>query len=69
PGRFFVLIDLAKHRDETMRTRYHDRWLGFAESELQSWLARAGLVTEIEEMIPLKNRLQAFALRARKKKR
>lgn len=67
-GKTFVLIDFSKHQNENMRTRYHDRWLGFTKSEIQTWLQRAGLVIEVETSIPLKNGLEAFALRARKKR-
>jgi ArsR family transcriptional regulator len=67
-GKTFVLIDLAKHQNEAMRTRYHDRWLGFTKSEIQTWLNRAGLAIETEATIPLKNGLEAFAIRARKKR-
>jgi hypothetical protein len=52
-----------------MRTRYHDRWLGFAQADIHAWMNRAGLSIEKEETIPLKNGLEAFAIRARKKKK
>jgi ArsR family transcriptional regulator len=65
-GKTFVLIELSRHADEKMRTRYHDRWLGFAHGDIQAWLNRAGLSIEKEEMILLKNGLEAFAIRARK---
>jgi ArsR family transcriptional regulator len=68
PGKVFVLIDLSKHRDEKMRSRYHDRWLGFTKSEIHAWLNRAGLKVDTEETIPLKNGLEAFAVRALKEK-
>jgi ArsR family transcriptional regulator len=67
-GKTFVLIDLSKHRDEKMRSRYHDRWLGFKQGDIRSWLARAGLDVTEEETFPLKNGLEAFALQARKKR-
>lgn len=69
PGKPLVLIDLSKHQDETMRTRYHDRWLGFSRSEVQPWLTRAGLEIVKEESFPLKNGLEAFAIQARKKRK
>jgi ubiquinone/menaquinone biosynthesis C-methylase UbiE len=68
-GKTFVLIDLSKHQDESLRTRYHDRWLGFTPHEVRTWLHRAGLAVETETVIPLKNGLEAFALRARKKEK
>ncbi len=67
-GKTFILMDLSQHQDEGMRSRYHDRWLGFKASDIQTWLSRAGLAIEKEERFPLKNGLEAFALQARKKK-
>ena len=40
-GRLFV-ADFLRHNDETMRSRYGDRWLGFEENELATSLEQAG---------------------------
>ncbi len=40
-GRLFV-ADFQRHADETMRTRYGDRWLGFDEQQLGLDLNAAG---------------------------
>ncbi|MDY3809384.1 metalloregulator ArsR/SmtB family transcription factor [Desulfovibrio sp. PG-178-WT-4] len=40
-GRLFV-ADFLRHNDETMRSRYGDRWLGFEENELAAGLEQAG---------------------------
>lgn len=40
-GRLFV-ADFQRHADETMRSRYGDRWLGFDERQLGLDLAAAG---------------------------
>lgn len=40
-GRLFV-ADFLRHDDETMRSRYGDRWLGFDEEQLTGGLRRAG---------------------------
>jgi ubiquinone/menaquinone biosynthesis C-methylase UbiE len=37
-----LILDLLKHRFEKARDSYGDRWLGFAESDLQRWLEGAG---------------------------
>ena len=37
-----VLLDLAKHKFARAHDLYGDRWLGFAESDLQAWLEAAG---------------------------
>lgn len=40
-GRLFV-ADFLRHNDETMRTRYGDRWLGFDEEQLAATLHQSG---------------------------
>jgi len=40
-GRVMVL-DLLEHQFEQARELYGDRWLGFAESDLQRWMESAG---------------------------
>ena len=40
-GHLFV-ADFLQHHDETMRSRYGDRWLGFDEERLQERLRQAG---------------------------
>lgn len=42
PGGRAVLADFLLHDNETMRTRYGDRWLGFAPADLEQWLGHAG---------------------------
>ena len=42
PGGQILILDLLKHNFEEARTLYGDRWLGFAESDLQRWLEAAG---------------------------
>jgi len=37
-----MILDLLKHNFEKARELYGDRWLGFAESDLQRWLEDAG---------------------------
>ena len=41
PGGQIMILDLAKHNFERAHELYGDRWLGFAESDLQSWLEQA----------------------------
>jgi ArsR family transcriptional regulator len=36
-----MILDLLKHHFEKARELYGDRWLGFAESDLQRWLENA----------------------------
>jgi ArsR family transcriptional regulator len=42
PGGQMVILDLARHRFERARELYGDRWLGFAECDLERWLEKAG---------------------------
>jgi ubiquinone/menaquinone biosynthesis C-methylase UbiE/DNA-binding transcriptional ArsR family regulator len=42
PGGELMILDLAKHKFERAHDLYGDRWLGFAESDLQRWLEAAG---------------------------
>jgi ubiquinone/menaquinone biosynthesis C-methylase UbiE/DNA-binding transcriptional ArsR family regulator len=42
PGGQLLMLDLAKHKFERAHELYGDRWLGFAESDLQGWLDAAG---------------------------
>ena len=42
PGGQILILDLLQHNFEQARELYGDRWLGFAESDLQTWLEAAG---------------------------
>jgi ArsR family transcriptional regulator len=42
PGGQVLVLDLLEHRFVKARELYGDRWLGFAESDLQQWLEAAG---------------------------
>ena len=42
PGGELMVLDLAKHKFTRAHELYGDRWLGFAESDLQRWLEAAG---------------------------
>ncbi len=42
PGGQLMILDLARHSFERAHELYGDRWLGFAESDLQRWLEAAG---------------------------
>ena len=41
-GGQVMILELARHQFEQAHSLYGDRWLGFAESELQDWLEKAG---------------------------
>lgn len=42
PGGQIMILDLLKHNFERAHELYGDRWLGFAEGDLHSWLEQAG---------------------------
>jgi len=42
PGGQILILDLRRHHFEQAREIYGDRWLGFAESDLDRWLQSAG---------------------------
>ncbi len=42
PGGQILILDLRQHSFARARELYGDRWLGFAESDLQRWLEAAG---------------------------
>ena len=42
PGGQLMVLDLLQHHFEKARDLYGDRWLGFAESDLDRWLQEAG---------------------------
>jgi ubiquinone/menaquinone biosynthesis C-methylase UbiE/predicted transcriptional regulator len=41
-GKEFIIVEFAKHNNEMMRSKYGDRWLGFYEGEIESWLGNSG---------------------------
>lgn len=43
PGGMVLVTDFDRHEEETMRTVYGDRWLGFTREELTGILCAAGL--------------------------
>jgi len=42
PGGRLVILDLHEHSFEQAREVYADRWLGFAQNDLHSWLKESG---------------------------
>lgn len=42
PGGQIMMLDLLQHGFDKARELYGDRWLGFAESDLDRWLVEAG---------------------------
>ena len=42
PGGQIMILDLLRHQFEQAHDLYGDRWLGFAETDLEGWLEEAG---------------------------
>jgi ubiquinone/menaquinone biosynthesis C-methylase UbiE len=42
PQGQILILDLLRHNFEKAHETYGDRWLGFAESDLQGWLESSG---------------------------
>ncbi len=55
-----LVADLTKHKNENMRTKYGDRWLGFVPDELENWFLQAGFTIKKKREFSLKKELQLF---------
>lgn len=42
PGGRILILDLLAHGEEWMRTKFGDFWLGFSQSDLETWLKASG---------------------------
>lgn len=61
-----MLVDFINHDNETMRTKYGDRWLGFAPDELCAWMTKAGLQRICRDEFPINMGLTLQVLTARR---
>ncbi len=52
PGGLLVVVDLAAHRLEELRTLRQHRRLGFADSEIEGWFAELGLLARPPFRLP-----------------
>ena len=55
-----IIVDLEKHRNESMRSRYGDRWLGFSPGQIEQWASEAGFRVLERTSFPLKQGLSAL---------
>jgi ubiquinone/menaquinone biosynthesis C-methylase UbiE len=67
PGGRFILADFQSHEDETLRTRYGDRRLGFNPKTVETWLGKAGFAPIIMEKHPVNRNLTVLVFSAEKK--
>ncbi len=60
PGGSFIIIDLHLHKDEDMRLKFGDLWLGFSMDRLENWLQKSGFLPKKVEHFNLKNGIKGF---------
>ncbi|MDA3899706.1 MAG: metalloregulator ArsR/SmtB family transcription factor [Spirochaetes bacterium] len=46
----FMLVDFDRHTDNSLCTRFGDRWPGFYRNELEQWIGEAGFLIENYEL-------------------
>jgi ubiquinone/menaquinone biosynthesis C-methylase UbiE/DNA-binding transcriptional ArsR family regulator len=51
PGGRLIIVDFAPHRREELREQHAHRWLGFADSRIETFLTDAGLVPGAPERL------------------
>jgi ubiquinone/menaquinone biosynthesis C-methylase UbiE len=63
---WLFIIDFLSHRDESMRQRFGDVWLGFSKETLEKWLKASGFSIRSIEHFSLKNGLKGFLMESHK---
>lgn len=66
-GGVLVISDFEKHGDESLRTDYGDRWLGFEPETMTSFLEEAGFGLERSFARPVEKGLSIHFYKANKK--
>ena len=66
PGGLVLVTDFDQHSQESMRTMYGDRWLGFSLDELSAALVKTGLTIVDYRRQPVKKNLALHLILARK---
>lgn len=66
PGGSLIVVEWSAHRDETLRSRFQDRWLGFEPATLEKWLTDSGLTVQTKTTLPLPKGLKILLFRGRK---
>ncbi len=65
-GGGFLLVDFKRHENETMRIEYGDRWLGFEEDDVKTWLEQAGFTLLTLDAFPVNKGLVVNIFSAKK---
>jgi ubiquinone/menaquinone biosynthesis C-methylase UbiE len=66
PGGVLIVTELNAHRDEILRTRFNDRWLGFEPAVLEGWLTRLHLAVQTRATLPLQRGLKILLFKGQK---
>ncbi|PIE68754.1 MAG: ArsR family transcriptional regulator [Deltaproteobacteria bacterium] len=66
PGGGLLLVDFGQHDNESMRIQYGDRWLGFTEDAVTTWLDGAGFTLLDLEAFPVNKGLVVNIFKAEK---
>jgi ubiquinone/menaquinone biosynthesis C-methylase UbiE len=64
--RGLILVELDRHRDESLRRRFGDYWLGFTRPQLETWLPAAGFRVSAPRTYALEKNLTALLYAAHK---
>jgi ArsR family transcriptional regulator len=62
-----IVVDLLKHSDEEMRTKYGDRWLGFKQKEMENWFNNIGFKVLEKKIFSLSKGLKLILFKTNKK--
>lgn len=65
-GGGFLLVEFKQHTNESMRSEYGDRWLGFADKDVQTWLEHAGFDLQGMDSFPVNKGLVVNIFQAKK---
>lgn len=63
---YLLVIDLLPHKDESMREKFGDLWLGFSPPTLESWLEESGFQVCQRDRFTLKKGLEGFIILSQK---
>ena len=65
-GGTLIIVDLDKHHNEEMRSRYGHRWLGFSRKNVERWLSESGMTVADFAQFKVGSGLKVNLLAARK---
>lgn len=63
---YLLVIDLLPHREESMREKFGDLWLGFSPDTLEAWLEESGFQICGRERFALQKGLEGFMILSQK---